>query len=176
MSEKVKQICVNGIGIALFVVLSLCIQVPIFQNYYLCLGYVVMTVYCYSVGTTSGVIIGTLGVILYCILINGLRGMPGWAVGNLILGLLIGPVFKMIRKIKKTWIIYLIATPAIIIVTAISILGIKSIVECLLYAQPFFVRVAKNIYAFMADAFVIIVSLPICRYLDPKIKQIMKNI
>ena len=79
----IKRISINAMGIALFVVLSLCLQVPVFQNYYLCLGYVVMTFYCYSISLISGTIVGTLGVILYCLLISGLRGMPGWALGNL---------------------------------------------------------------------------------------------
>ena len=38
---------------ALFVALSLCLQAPVFENYYLCLGYAVMAVYCYSFGTIS---------------------------------------------------------------------------------------------------------------------------
>ena len=39
---------------------------------------------------------------------------------------------------------------------------LKSIVEVILYAQPMIVRVAKNIYAFVADVVVLIASLPIC--------------
>lgn len=52
--ETLKTICYNGLGIALYVALSLCIQVPVFENYYLCLGYIVMLVYCYSSGPVSG--------------------------------------------------------------------------------------------------------------------------
>ena len=84
----IKKITFNGMGIALFVVFTLCLQVPVFQNYYLCLGYVVMAVYSYYFGTFSGTIVGSLGVILYCMLTSGLRGMPGWALGNVVIGLL----------------------------------------------------------------------------------------
>ena len=37
-----RRVAVLGIGIALYVVLSLAIQVPFFENYYLCLGYVAL--------------------------------------------------------------------------------------------------------------------------------------
>lgn len=77
-SKRIKNIAITGIGIALFVVLSLCLQVPVFENYYLCLGYIAMIVYLYSVGTVSGTIVGVFGTILYCLLINGLRGMYAW--------------------------------------------------------------------------------------------------
>lgn len=173
--NAIKTITINAMGIALFVVLSLCLQVPVFQNYYLCLGYVAMTVYCYSIGTASGTIVGTLGVILYCLLISGLRGMPGWAMGNLFLGIIMGITFKLVRKIKKTVIETIISAVVIIAATAIAMLVIKSCVECLLYSQPFMVRAATNMYAFIADAFVIIVSLPICRILEPHILKIVKK-
>ena len=71
MKNTTKQICITAMGVALFVALTLCVQVPVFQNYYLCLGYVVMTVYCYTIGTKSGTIVGTMGVVLYCLLISG---------------------------------------------------------------------------------------------------------
>ena len=35
------EMCVTAMGIAMFVVLSYCIQVPVFENYYLCLLYFV---------------------------------------------------------------------------------------------------------------------------------------
>ena len=57
MAEKTKKLALLAVGIALFVVLSLCLQVPVFENYYLCLGYVVMAVYCYSFGTLAGTVV-----------------------------------------------------------------------------------------------------------------------
>ena len=34
-----RKICITAMGIALFVVLALCLQVPVFENYYLCFGF-----------------------------------------------------------------------------------------------------------------------------------------
>lgn len=170
MSQNIKKICINAMGIALFVVLSFCLQMPVFENYYLCLGYVVITVYCYYFGPVSGMIVGSLGVMLYCLLISGLRGMPGWAIGNLFIGLIVGVTCKYTYEIKSKWLQYFIIGASVLAATAIAMLGVKSVIESILYAQPFLLRAAKNSYAFVADAVVMIVSLPICAILHPVIK------
>lgn len=172
-SKRIKNISVTGIGIALFVVLSLCLQVPVFE-YYLCLGYVAMTVYLYSVGTISGTIVGVFGTILYCLLINGLRGMPGWAIGNIFIGLFMGAMFDASKKtLKNKTLELIISIICTTIACAIGILFMKSGVEVLLYAQPLELRLANNIYAFIADVFVISFSIPICWSLDKYIKKLI---
>lgn len=168
MNNTTRFITLNGIGIALFIVLTMCLQVPVFENYYLCLGYVVMMVYCYEFGAPSGTIVGCLGVILYCVLTSGLRGMPGWALGNLLIGIACGIAFRRIKEISSPWGRRALMAAVIILSTAVGILGIKSLTECLLYAQPMMVRVLKNSYAFVADIVVMIVSIPVCEMLDKR--------
>lgn len=169
MSDSVRRICIVGMGIALFVVFSLCLQVPVFENYYLCLGYVAMAVYCYSLGTAEGTLVGVLGVVMYCLVISGLRGMPGWAAGNIVIGLALGTLFRFTRDRELTLPLAAVSCAVIVAACAAGILGVKSAVEWLLYAQPFALRVMKNIYAFWADAFVLIVSLPVCRIIDRRV-------
>lgn len=166
MTLHVKRICITAMGIALFVVLSLCLQVPVFENYYLCLGYVAMTVLCYYYGPLSGAAVGVLGVVLYCLLTNGLRGMPGWALGNLLIGLGVGTVCKLTCNMKQRLLRHLLIAIAVVLCVGIAMLGVKSLVECILYAQPMLLRMAKNVYAFIADAVVMTVSLPICAGLN----------
>ncbi|MBE5952474.1 MAG: hypothetical protein E7260_12985 [Lachnospiraceae bacterium] len=173
MKNSIKRITINGIGVALFVVLSLCLQVPVFENYYLCLGYVVMAVYCYSAGILSGTFVGTAGVILYCIIINGLRGMPGWSIGNIAIGLMIGTAFLLARKVRQTALSMGIIVVGIVLACAVGILGIKSLTEVILYTQPFMVRVASNMSAFVADVIVLLVAVPVCKMLDPHVKKIL---
>ena len=170
MKSKSKNIAINAMGIALFVVLAMCVRVPVFENFYLCFGYVAMTVYCYCIGTISGTIVGTFGVILYCLLISGLRGMPGWALGNLLVGIILGITFKYSKKFKSILLETTISLVVIVIGTAIAILGVKSGVEYFLYHEPFAFRVAKNMYAFLADVFVIMISLPIAKIFESRIK------
>lgn len=174
MSKSTKFAAYNGIGIALFVVLTMCLQVPVFENYYLCLGYVVMMVYCYKFGAVPGAIVGSAGVILYCVLTSGLRGMPGWTLGNLVIGIGCGLAFGRLRELESKWMRRALMGAIIIIMTAIGILGVKSLTECLLYAQPMLVRVAKNSYAFIADAVMMVVSIPVCEVLDKKLPDAAK--
>ena len=176
MSDKTKYLSVTAIGTALFVVLSLCLQVPVFENYYLCLGYVVMAVFCCSFGTLSGTIVGFFGVILYCIVTSGTRGMPGWALGNVVIGISLGTVFKLIGKRKKLWVKWALYGIAVIASAALGILVIKSLVESLLYSQPMLLRMGKNVYAFAADVFVLLVSFPICTVLHVPAKKIFPSL
>ena len=170
-----KKICFTAMGVALYVVLALCLQVPVFENYYLCLGYVSMMVFCYYFGAASGIAVGVLGVVLYCLLINGLRGLPGWAAGNLVIGLTVGLTCSVTKKMENAVLRNIIIAIAVVVSTAIGILGIKSIVEVILYAQPMVVRVAKNIYAFVADVVVLIASLPICICLKGSLQKLIVN-
>ena len=171
-----RKICFTAMGVALYVVLALCLQVPVFENYYLCLGYISMLVFCYYFGPVSGMAVGVLGVVLYCLLINGLRGMPGWAAGNLIIGLAVGLTCRFTGKIENTGVRNVIIAGVIVVSTAIGILGVKSFVEVVLYAQPMAVRVAKNIYAFVADVVVLIASLPICACLQGTVQKLAKEV
>ena len=174
MNHNLKKLTATAIGIALFVVLALCVQVPVFQNYYLCLGYVAMAVYCYSFGTLSGTAVGALGVVLYCLLTSGLRGMPGWALGNVVIGLGLGLAFKTTKGTKPQWLRYSLWVIAAVLFTAIGILGVKSLVDSLIKSQPFLVRAGMNVYAFVADAAVLILSLPLCPFLDKTAQKLMK--
>ena len=162
MSDRVRWISRTGLGIALFVVFTLCLQVPVFENYYLCLGYLVVAVYCYCFGPAEGTITAVAGVILYCILTGGLRGLPGWAAGNILIGICCGLSFFRAKNIENR----LLRTGLCIFVIWLScaggILGIKSLVEAVLYGQPAWARVLKNSYAFTADAAVLTAGLPLC--------------
>ena len=175
-SLNIRKLCTLALGIALFVILSLCLQVPVFENYYLCLGYIAMMVYCYYFGATGGIAVGFIGVILYCLLINGLRGMPGWAIANLVIGLAVGATCKMTVKLRRTWLRWVIIVVSIITSCAIGVLGVKSLVEVLLYAQPAVVRIAKNFPAFVADIIVLIAGLPVCLGVRRGIQKVFPNL
>jgi uncharacterized membrane protein len=174
--SKTKKTCTYAVGVALYVVLAFCIQFPIFENYYLCLGYVAMAVYCYFFGPGAGAIVGGLGVVIYCLLTNGLRGMPGWALGNIVIGLMVGATCKAVRNIDKIAVQQFIIALTVVTSTAIAMLSIKSGVEYVLYAQPFVVRVAKNVYAFVADTVILIASFPVCLALEPSMFKVFPEI
>lgn len=165
--SNTKKIALTGIGIALFVVLSLCLQVPVFQNYYLCLGYIVMMTWLVNVGTVSGTLVAVLGTVLYCILISGLRGLPGWATGNIAIGLIVGYYLNNIRtgikQQSKPSVIFVWIVDVVVMTFAVAagILLIKSVVEVVLYSQPMLVRITTNMAAYAADCVTLYIGLPI---------------
>ena len=164
---KVRDITFSAIGIALFTALSMCLRVPVFDNYYLCLGYVVMMVYIWSFKWYEGVVIGFFGVILYCIIGGlGFNGMPGWAIGNVFIGMIIGFALKTIKKLRNRTLQLLLTAVVAVIAAFIGIELVKSLIDSIVVSQPFVVRMGKNMTSFVSDAFVIVVSLPICEVLD----------
>ena len=171
MKTNTRKLCVTALGIALFAALSLCLRVPVFDNYYLCLGYVVMAVYCCSFGAVSGTLVGVLGVVLYCLVISGLRGLPGWALGNLVIGAVLGLVFPRTRKLKNRGLAAAVNAAAVLVSVTGGILCLKSLLESLLYLQPFAVRVGKNFTAWAADLAVLLLSLPVCMTLDGLLRK-----
>ncbi len=176
MKAATQRITLFAAGIALFAALSLCLQVPVFENYYICLGYAVMAVYCYSFGTVSGIAVGSLGVVLYCLLISGLRGMPGWALGNVVIGLVLGLTFRMTKKMRSNAVKTALNVAAVAAGCALGILLVKSVTESLLYGQMLAVRIGKNVYAFVADTVMLIVSLPICLMMDKTAKKMFSKL
>ena len=114
----------------------------------------------------AGALVGSMGVVLYCLLTSGLRGMPGWALGNLLIGLIMGFAFRVMKHRQNRVFKWFVCVMAAVAGAALGILGIKSGVEFVLYGQPFWFRVAKNLYAFAADVFVMVLSLPLCARLD----------
>ena len=176
MNQTTQRITVIAAGIALFVALSLCLQVPVFENYYLCLGYVVMAVYCYSFGTAAGTVAGVLGVVLYCLLINGLRGMPGWALGNVVIGVILGLAFGATKKIRNPLVRTALNIAAIAAAVALGILIVKSLTESVLYGQIMGARIAKNMAAFIADLVMLVVSLPVCELLDKVVRKMFPRL
>ena len=128
--SRTRDITFIAVGIALFVALSMCLRVPVFENYYLCLGYVVMTVYIWCFRWYEGAVIGCLGVILYCVIGGlGFNGMPGWAVGNLVIGLIIGLPLKRIQKIERRPLQVLAAAVIAVIAAFAGILIVKSLID-----------------------------------------------
>lgn len=170
-----KKICINAMGIALFVVFTMCLQVPVFENYYLCLGYIAMAFYSYYLGCASGTLVGTIGVLIYCFISSGLRGMPGWILGNVIIGIMCGYAAKVAKKQKNIWKKQIIMILAVIVSTFVGILIVKSFIEVMLYSLPFVLRIANNIYAFVADIIILIIGFEICITGENVLKNIIEE-
>ncbi len=165
MKNRTRWLTVTALGIALFVLFSLALRIPVFARFYLCLGYLVMGVYCYYFGILSGTLVGSLGVLIYCTIFSSFGGMIGWALGNAVIGVAMGFTAKKIRNLKTAWLRWVILLVTVVVSTAIGMLLIKSAYESLLSGLPFAVRVAANTAGFLADAAVLLLSIPLAESL-----------
>lgn len=88
----------------------------------MCLGYIVMTVYIWCFRWYEGAIVGFFGVILYCVIGGlGFNGMPGWAVGNIAIGLILGVAPKYIQKIQNKTLQVVLTAIAAVVATFIGV-------------------------------------------------------
>lgn len=139
-----KKISYFGIGIALYVVLSCIVNVPLLAGSHLQtdFGYIVFGAFLYIFGWQA-IIIGVIGCLLKSLLISGWIPI-GWMLGQVLIGVMCGIVYKK----TKNKIIWILVT---VLAVFIGIGIIKTVVECLLYQIPFVVKFSKNCVAVIAD-------------------------
>lgn len=156
--KKVKNISLCGIGIALYVALSMTIKIPLVGHASLDLGYVVFAVYCYYFGSISGMIVGGVGCMFVSLLTSGWFP-PGWIIGNMIIGFIVG----MVGEENKTSVLKRICI--VFFAVFLGIFCAKTIIECALYSIPLAVKVPKSFIVFLTDA----VVMSIGTWVAPKI-------
>ena len=154
--KRTRLIAYLGVGIATYVVLSAFVIIPIVNRIKLDLGYIIFGTYLNIFGPIA-TIVGVLG----CIIGNLLKGgsLPiAWAVGQLFIGLSLGYLLVVTKKLYLK-IIYAI------IMCFIGIVVIKTAIEVALYQLPLYAKILSNSAAFVADVIpliiVIILSLKI---------------
>ena len=170
MKNKTSFITINALGVALFVVTSLAFPIRLIGNYFLLLGYSVLAVYCHVFGPYSGMIVGGLGTLLYCLVASSFNGLIGWVLGDIIIGLILGIVFTK-TKDNKPLIRYAINILAIALSCAFSFLFLKPLIETFMFKIPFITRVAANIPGFAMDSIVLLVTLPFCDMAEKIIRR-----
>jgi len=149
MNKNTKKLTFTALGIALYVLLSMTMKIPLIGHIGLDLGYIVFAVYCYHFGILPGVMVGGIGCILVSLLTSGWFP-PGWLLGNILIGIFCGWLYKH-ENTNYAIISNIVVTIAAV---ALGILGVKTIVECSLYSIPLAVKVPKSIVAFVTDAIV----------------------
>jgi len=145
-----KNICLTALGVALYVAMSMVIKIPVIGHISLDLGYIVFAVYCYIYGAASGAIVGACGCFLVSILATGWLGTE-WAMGNLLIGVICGIVYKRIKDHRYEIIIGIVTT---VIAVFLGICIVKTALACAVYGYPFAVKFAKNSIAFVMDSIV----------------------
>lgn len=163
MNKNLKFICVTALGIAVYVAVSMLLKIPLGVGHLaLDLGYIVLAVYCFTMGPISGAIVGAVGCTFISLLSSGWFPI-GWLLGNAFIGACCGCMYKL--KKDKMWLNCLYT----ILIVFVGIGVIKTAIECLLYNIPFPVKFAKNAVAFATDAIVMCIGVSIA----PKIEKIV---
>lgn len=162
MNKTTRYICTVSLGIALYVVLSSFIKIPIIGHIGLDLGYIALAVYAYHFGCIPAMIVGSFGCTIVSVLFYGWFP-PGWLVGNLFVGAVCGGLYQHgtcgYDKIFRN---YVITVAAVFIGIAV----IKTLIECVMFGIPMAVKFPKNIVAASIDAITMWVGLLVA----PKIK------
>ena len=149
MNKRIKQIALLGMGIALYVVLSFTMKIPLISHIQTDLGYVAFGVFLALMGPIAA-IVGILGCLLESLLFSG--WVPaGWMLGQAFIGIICGTLYKK----NKNVIVNIIIT---IIAVFIGIGIIKTLVECVLFNIPLLVKIPKNLIAATADVVPMIVG------------------
>lgn len=160
--KNVKDLCIVAVLIALGVVLSAFLQIPIYSNIKIDLSYIVIIVICYMYGA----VVGGLGAMTIAMLESSLFTSLGfsisWTVANLFVGLVCGLTFSLTRhrNIKEVY-KHIVNAVAIVLSVAVAMLFIKTGIECVLYEIPFEIKIAKNAVAFGLDVTVCLIGYAI---------------
>ena len=150
MKFTTKKICITALGVAFYVSLSMAVKIPIPVGHLaLDLGYIVLANYCYFFGPYVGMVVGGAGCVLVSLLVSG--WFPaGWLLGNILIGAVCGLFY---RRDKTLWNVVVS-----VVAVLLGILGVKTLVECVLYDIPLVVKLPKNTVAAVMDAAVMALS------------------
>ncbi len=148
---RVKEVTGIAICTASYCALSAMMKIPIIGAISLDLGYIALAIGCAKFGMW-GAFIGAIGCGIESILFSPYGFSIGWFIGNLIIGLGCGYVFRKTETVWKRII-------AIIVFTALGILVAKTAIECFLYAIPFEVKIIKSFMAFVVDTITMIIGV-----------------
>ena len=148
--KRNQKIAFLSLGIALYVVLSAFVIIPIINRIKLDLGYIVFGMYLNTFGI-SGTIVGVLG----CIIAELLKGGSlriAWPIGQAFIGLTLG---YLLPKTEKTWMKILYSILAVFIGIAV----IKTVIEVWMYQFPWGLKFASNFTAFIIDAIALVIGV-----------------
>ena len=148
--KKNQKIAFLSLGIAMYVVLSAFVIIPIINRIKLDLGYIVFGMYLNTFGIPA-TLVGFFG----CIIANLLKGgsFPiAWAIGQAFIGVSLG---YLLPKTEKTAFKILYCVIAVFIGIAI----IKTMIEIAMYHYPLNLKFASNFVAFIADTIPMIIGV-----------------
>lgn len=152
--NRTRKITYLGMGITLYVVISMMLKIPVVNRIKLDLGYLVFAYYLCGFGP-SGTIVGTAG----CLIANLLAGgsFPlAWLIGQLFIGLSLGFLFQKTDDLGLRIIMSVISV-------FIGIGLIKTVLEVMMFKLPLYAKFLSNMAAFAVDSISFVIGLVLFR-------------
>lgn len=143
MNEKTKQITYIGIGIALYIVISMLLNIPLIGNIRLDCGYIVYAVYLALFGW-QGIIVGVVGCFIKGYISDGWVPVT-WMIGQLIIGITCSITFK---KVKNKLLQVIIMVLSVFLGIAIVSSGLSAWI----FKLPLGLKIFKGCVASVTDA------------------------
>ena len=141
--------------IALGVVLSAMLRIPLFANVRLDLSYIVITVAIMKCGMYGSMMVaGTIALLESMIFgVNGLS-LP-WTLANVVIAV-IASVFYKLSKDKSNKILFYVG---IVLGCFVGLVLVKSLIETLIANIPLIIRITSNMVAFIGDMICMLIGV-----------------
>ncbi len=141
--DSIKKMTETAMMTALYVVLSMFINIPIINRIVLEVGYVVLGACTTFMNSYQLMFIGGVGCVLKAMMTGG--NFPfGWLPAQLVLCFFLGNVKKIEKMpVRIIWSIALVF---------LCICGLKTLIEVPLYQLPFWAKLGSNSVAAISDA------------------------
>ena len=152
--SKTRKIAFIGVGIALYVVLSMILNFPIVAHVRFDAGYVCYAVYLCLFGWW-GIPVGVVGCFIKGYVSDGWIPFT-WMVGQLIVGVSCAVVFSKTKGSKHK---SMFRVAAIIISVLIGIGIVSSLMSAIMFHQPIMLKIGRGIITAVADIIPMIVGL-----------------
>lgn len=149
--KEIYMLVLNSVLIALGVVLSSFLQIPIYSDIRIDLSYVVIIVMCLMYNPIQAGLSAMCIAMLESSLFTQYGFSISWATANFVVGFGISLAFMLTKTMRKNWLKHVINVGTIVVSVAIGMLFVKTIIECNLYNIPFEVKIVKNSVAFGID-------------------------
>lgn len=169
---KTKKITYLAMGIALYIVLSMAIKIPLISHIQTDFGYVAYGAFLSFFGLPA-IIIGVAGCIIESLIFSGWFPI-GWAIGQITIGLICGIFFKCIAKIDNVFLRYIAYILIISFSVFIGVGIIKTAIECVLYGIPFQIKIVKNCIATLADIPPMVIGVIVAEIINKRIGKVGK--
>lgn len=152
--NKTRRIAYVGIGIALYVVLSLILNFPIVGHVRFDAGYVCYAVYLSAFGWW-GIPVGMVGCFIKGYISDGWIPFT-WMIGQLIVGISCAIVFEKTKSVRYKN-MYRIITIALSVIVSIGI--VSSMLSAIMFHQPIMLKIGRGMITAIADIIPMILGL-----------------